>query len=204
MPSWVTFDSNTMKVSGTAPLVDQNTDYTFYVESKWTDTQTVTVLKAITIQVGNIEIVENDENDEDNENDENDDATAAATVAATVAATSAQATLSAVAGFTVVNSLISKGSPSAMWSLENQLQIITLLMQIDPFTPKDFIEYLKGISFVNGNFEFIPFRNVPYLNWPAVKLDTELDDEKLNASGIHSQSTFVNLFSTIIVFIFAF
>jgi hypothetical protein len=202
IPSWATFDSSTMKISGTAPLVDETTDYTFYVQSTWKDTLSFTVQKAFTIQVGNVKVVEdnvNDGSDETDVNDKNNEATAVGTDAAT----SAQITLAAIAGFTLVNSIISKSSTSAMWSFVNQLQMITLLMQTDSFTPEDFIDYLERISFVNGNFEFIPFRDVSYLNWPANELDTKLDDRKLNASAINSQSTFVNLFSTIIVLLIA-
>jgi hypothetical protein len=77
-------------------------------------------------------------------------------------------------------------------------------MLVDSFTPEDFIDYLKGMTFVNLNFDFVPFRDIPYVNWPVNELDVELVDTKLNASGIESISAFVNLFSTIIVLLIAF
>jgi hypothetical protein len=181
MPSWVNFDNSASKIRGTAPLFEENTDYTFYVESKWTDTLSVTVKKSITIQVKIFE----------------------ATAAGVVAAASAQGALAAGVGFTMASSLMSNNSPTAIWSLVNQLQMITLLMLTDSFTPEDFISYQEGTSFINLNFDFIPVYNVPYVNWPAVKLDTKLDDRKLNASGMNSQSTFVNLFSTIVMLLIA-
>jgi hypothetical protein len=201
-----------LKISGTAPLVDETTDYTFYVQSAWTDIRSFNVQKAITIQVVNVEVVEDeetddtDESDENNETDETDetDVSDEVTTTGTNAATSTRVTLAFIAGFTLVSSIISKSSTSAMWSFVNQLQMITLLMQVDPFTPEDFIDYLERINFVNGNFQFIPFRDVPIVNWPANVLDTKLDDAKLNASAIHSQSTFVNLYSTIFVLLIAF
>jgi hypothetical protein len=162
-------------------LIVQSTNHTFYFESKWTDTLSVTVQKAITIQVKNVE----------------------ATTAGVVAAASAQVALAAGAVFTMGSSLLSNNSPTAVWSLVNQLQMITLLMLTDSFSPEDFISYQEGTSLVNLNFDFIPVYNVPFVNWPAVKLDTKLDDVKLNASGINSQSTFVNLFSTIVMLLIA-
>jgi hypothetical protein len=170
-----------LKVSGTAPSVDQATNYTFYVKSTWTDRVSVTVQKPITIQVENVET----------------------TTAGTVAVTSTQTFLAIVVVFTLISSLISTNSISSIWAFVNQLQIITLLILIDSFTPKDLLDYLEGISFVNMNFDFIPFRDVPYVNWPTDQLDIELDDRKLNASGIHSRSTFVNLFTIIIVLLIA-
>jgi hypothetical protein len=179
MPSWATFDSIALKISGTAPLVAQTTNYTFYIKSTWTEGFLINVQKSITIQVVNLEIP--------------------ATTAGAVAVASTQAALAVGTGFTLISSSISKSSPTAVWSLINQLQMITLLMLIDTSTPEDFIDYLEGISFVNFNFDFFPSRNVPYVNWPSDELDVELDDRKLNASGLVSRSTFVNLFSTIIV-----
>jgi hypothetical protein len=179
MPSWVTFDSSTLEISGTAPLVDQTTNYTFYIKSAWTDNFLVNVQKAITIQVGKDEV----------------------TTAGKVAVRSAQATLAAGTAFTLVSSLLSKSSTAAIWALVNQQQIVNLLILIDSSTPEDFNEYLEGTSFVNFNFNFIPTAEVPYLNWPSNKMEIELDDRKLNALGINSGSTFVNLFSTIVIVI---
>jgi hypothetical protein len=152
------------------------------------------VHKAITIQVENIVVVEKEVVKEEEVEEE-------ATAAGVVAASSAQGALAAGAGFTIGSSLLSNNSPTAIWSLVNQLQMISLLMMTDSYTPQDFIYYQEGTSFVNANFDFIPVYDVPFISWPAVKLDTKLDNEKLNASGINSQSTFVNLFSTIIVLV---
>jgi hypothetical protein len=190
MPSWVTFDSSTLEISGTAPLVAQATNYTFYIKSAWTDNFPVTVQKAITIQVGNTEDTKDVEDTE-----------IPTTTAGTVAVTSAQTTLAAGSALILVSSLLSRSSPTAMWSLVNQQQMIGLLMLIDSSTPNDFNDYLEGTSFVNFNFNFIPTTEVPYLNWPANKMEIELDDRKLNALGINSGSTFVNLFSTIVIVI---
>jgi hypothetical protein len=162
--------------------VNQTTNYTFYIESKWTDTLSVTVQKPITIQVQNYE----------------------ATTAGVVAIIITQAILVAVVVFTLVSSFITSNSTYAIWTLVNQLQIITLLMLVDSFTPEDFIDYLEGISFVSFNFDFIPFKDVPYLNWLTEELDVELDDRKLNVSRIQSRSSFVNLFSIMIMFLTAF
>jgi hypothetical protein len=188
MPSWVKFDSSTLEISGITPLVAQTTNYTFYIKSTWIDsTFPVNVQKAITIQVENFEVTTAE--------------TVPATVAGTVAVTSAQTTLAAGTAFTLVSSLLSKSSAAAIWSLVNQQQIINLLMLIDSSTPEDFNEYLEGTSFVNFNFNFIPTAEVPYLNWPSNKMEIELDDRKLNALGINSASTFVNLFLTIVMVI---
>jgi hypothetical protein len=197
LPSWVTFDSSTLRISGTAPLVDQTTNYTFYIKSKWSDRYTVTVWKAITIKVETHETVVNDDNDENDENVE-------VTTAGTVASASTQANLAVVVMFTIVSSILSNSSPTAVWSFVNQFQLITLLMQVDSFTPEDFIHYIKGTSSVNLNFDFIPIKDIPYITWPIDKLDIELDDSKLNAYGIHSRSTFVNLFTIMIMFLVVF
>jgi hypothetical protein len=184
MPSWVIFDNSNSKISGTAPLVAQTTNYTFYIKSTWTDSFLINVQKSITIQVVNVEVTEVE---------------IPATVAGAVAVASTQAALAVGTSFTLVSSSLSKSSPTAVWSLINQLQMITLLMLIDSSTPEDFTDYQEGVSFVNFNFDFLPSKNVPYVNWPSDALDVELNDRKLNASGLVSRSTFVNLFSTIIV-----
>jgi hypothetical protein len=184
MPSWVIFDNSNSKISGTAPLVSQTTNYTFYIKSTWTDSFLINVQKSITIQVVNVEVTEVE---------------IPATVAGAVAVASTQAALAVGTSFTLVSSSLSKSSPTAVWSLINQLQMITLLMLIDSSTPEDFTDYQEGVSFVNFNFDFLPSKNVPYVNWPSDALDVELNDRKLNASGLVSRSTFVNLFSTIIV-----
>jgi hypothetical protein len=185
MPNWVTFDSSASKIRGTAPLVDQSTNYTFYIKSTWTENFLINVQKSITIQIENVENVE-------------------ATTAGVVAVVSTQAVVVVVVVFTLISSLISNNSTSSIWTFVNQLQMITLLMLTDSFTPADFIDYIDGISFVNFNLDFVPLKDVPYLNWPTDELDVELDDRLLNAYGIHSRSAFVNLFSIMIVFLIIF
>jgi hypothetical protein len=194
MPNWVTFDISASKITGKAPLVDQSTNYTFYVKSTWTENFLVNVQKPITIHVKNVENIENDETVENVE----------ATTAGTVAVVGTQAVVVVVVGFTLISSLISNNSTSSIWSFVNQLQMITLLMLTDSFTPQDFIDYIEGNSYVNFNLDFIPLKDIPYLNWPTDESDVKLDDMKLNAYGIHSRSAFVNLFSIMIVFIIVF
>jgi hypothetical protein len=80
MPSWVTFDSTQLKISGKAPLVNVTTNYTFYFETIWTDNFAVTVQKPVTIQVINFVPIQV-EDVEDVENVENVETTTAGTLA---------------------------------------------------------------------------------------------------------------------------
>jgi hypothetical protein len=103
---------------------------------------------------------------------------------------------------TIATSALKASSPTAMWSLFNQLQMLILLLLVnDSYVPTDVSEYIKQQGFAMLNFNFIPTTEIPYLNFPTDWMDYEQNNETLKQLGLKWRSTFNNLFSFMVTLI---
>jgi hypothetical protein len=102
------------------------------------------------------------------------------------------------ASASIATSMLKASSPSGMWSLFNQLQMLILLLLIDTFVPVDVSDYIQQQSFAMMNFNFIPTQEIPYLNYPNELMDYKQDNEIMESLGFQWRSTFNNLYSFLI------
>jgi hypothetical protein len=92
-------------------------------------------------------------------------------------------------------------SPTGMWSLLNQLQMLILLLLVNSYVPTDVSENILQQDFAMMNFNFLKIHEVPYLNYPTTWMDFAQKDEMLNKLGFKSRSTFTNLYSFVLTLI---
>jgi len=104
-------------------------------------------------------------------------------------------------GFALGMALLNGGSLTGWYLIIHLIQMILLMMLIDPFVPVSIRKYCSSQSFALANFNFIPTLSIPYLNAPAEWMHTDQVDEDLKALGMESESTFVNNFSFFVLLI---
>ena len=103
-------------------------------------------------------------------------------------------------------SSLNSSSPTSIWTLFNQLQLLLLFILINSYIPTSVKEYIESFSVFLFNFSFIPSHDIPGLGHFAEWLDTEAANEDLQRLGVDSKSAFSNtvplLFMIIIAAIF--
>ena len=88
--------------------------------------------------------------------------------------------------------LLNLSSPTAVWSLANQLQLLLSLILTGAYFPTQITDYLSGQTFASFNFDFIPVVEIPLIKIPIESLDFNHSYSNLNAIGVKSGSSFVN------------
>ena len=94
------------------------------------------------------------------------------------------------------------GSFSCLYAILHFLQILILLLLIDPFIPGSIKTYLEGQAIFLMNFNFIPLVDIPFINFPTFWIDMPQPNEILNSLDFQSGSTFVNNFSLLVTLLF--
>lgn len=87
---------------------------------------------------------------------------------------------------------LNASSPTAVWSLLNQLQLLTLLLFTGAFLPSDVVHYLSGSQFADFSFSFMPYVHVPLLHAALQWTDSEQPDDLLRQAGLESGSSLNN------------
>lgn len=77
------------------------------------------------------------------------------------------------AGITVISSIVNGNPPTGIYFILHQLQIIILLLMIDPFIPEKMESYLEGQGFALVNLNFIPSRDLPFIDVPLDWMESE-------------------------------
>lgn len=98
-------------------------------------------------------------------------------------------------------SAMNASSPTSVWSIINQLQLLILFLLIDTYIPDDVRGFIEGQDFALFNFDFIPATDIPYINIPTEWMDFEQSDVNLAMVGVKSRSTFTNMFSLLLTVI---
>ena len=186
LPTWVTLDSVEDIIRGDAPLLYQNTTYSFYVNSSWTDSPAGSSQKLIKININQTYVPPvNNQTDESK-------TTLAATSSSKAAVTSSQTSTGMGVGIALITNVMTGSPPMSVWAILQQLQMVIILVMIDSFTPEDIDYYLEGVSFALFNFDFIPIKSLPFVDVPTDWMDFAQPLEKLEIVGLESRSTLVN------------
>ena len=173
IPDWIKLNATSGKYEGTAPLVKNETVYSFILNSTWT-----TYPAGSSEQVVKFTIIP---------------------IPPTIATVSLGGA-AAGAGVSVINSVVSGNPPTGIYFILHQLQMIILFLMIDAFIPETLQTYLEGQGFALVNFNFIPSGDIPGFDLPITWMNGNQTNQVLKSLGIDSRSTFVNnasLFVTI-------
>ena len=85
-------------------------------------------------------------------------------------------------------SALSMNSPTSMFSLFNQFQLLILLPMIPDFIPMKLKNFITGLSFTLFYFDFIPTDWVPKIKEVGSWVSVPQTRKYFNEIGINSQS----------------
>lgn len=173
IPTWVTIDSNTGEFTGTTPVVDAETNYTFYLNADWSTFPSGTTQQLITLTVA----PEADDGVTDVQAD---------------LITSTQ--VASIGGIVIAAgiALLTMSPPYGVWAIMHQLQMILLILMACSEIPEPILSYMQGQSFSLVNLSTIPSIELPGIEIPVDWMDFEQPIDILAELDIQSRSTFVN------------
>ncbi|CAI2384176.1 unnamed protein product [Moneuplotes crassus] len=108
-----------------------------------------------------------------------------------------QSAVGAAAAATVVISVLNMSSPTVLWVMANQLQLLLLLVLTNSSMPTKIVEFLTTNRFASFSLDFLPLDKLPGLTLVKGSFIKEQDDSNLSEIGIESGSTFYNNFTLI-------
>ena len=184
IPNWIKFNDTDFTLTGSIPESYEDQTYSLNLISNWTEQPVGVTSQSITIEVKSLP--------------------SPVTAAAKVAVGVAQGQTAAGGVLAGINSILNGSSPTSLWAIVDQLQMVILLLLIDDYTPEDINEYLGGVGFVMFNFNFIPVTDIPYVDIPTDWMTFGDPFDKVEKLGFNSISTFVNNVSLLLSFIVIF
>lgn len=176
MPDWISLNESEGKYTGVAPWVKAETIFSFILESTWTGQYADSESQVVNVVVNS----------------------GPQSLSLQNAIASSAAMVAAGAAVGVAISMISGNRPTCLYFVLHQLQMIILLMMIDPFIPAAIKDYLKSQGFVLVTFNFIPSGDIPGIDIPVEWMDEEQTNNILESLGIESKSTFINNLSLVV------
>ncbi|CAI2364935.1 unnamed protein product [Moneuplotes crassus] len=95
----------------------------------------------------------------------------------------------------VVSSIISMSPLNGFFNMIITLQLLLLLPLIPEYFPKNIMNLLTGVSFSMFTFDFIKFKDIPFIVGLTKWVSYPQSDEYLNDIGLNSDSSVINYLS---------
>jgi hypothetical protein len=105
---------------------------------------------------------------------------------------------------TLTASILTMSSFQSVWTIFNQIQLLMLLPLTKVYISPKVVDYLVGMSFVNLDFNFIPFENIPFVDFITSNIDYDSNNGYVERIGLESKNSFVNQISLFFVFLIVF
>jgi hypothetical protein len=109
--------------------------------------------------------------------------------------------MGATAALAVGMSLASLSSPTALWAMAHQMQLLLLLLLTQKYFPDDVKAVLQGNDFMLFDLSFVHIEKIPGFNLAVESFDSEQENVYLKTIGLESSSGIVNFISVITVII---
>jgi hypothetical protein len=178
--SWITIDASTGVISGTTPNVQTKTSFLTYIDSTSSEF-TGTSQKLLTIQVSPPSV--------DTKN---------TTLVSRIATYIVLSLVIFCIVLATMNSLISGTFYLTTWKVIMQVQMIFVVLLIEPNPTEHILYFLEWLNFSLINFNFLPLAEISFLaDW----MDFEQTNESLKAMDLESRSTVLNHVSFFVVFL---
>jgi len=110
--------------------------------------------------------------------------------------------MGAAAAATVIISVLNMSSPTVLWAMANQLQLLLLLVLTNSSMPSKIVEFLTANRFASFSLDFLSLDKLPGLTLVKGSFIKKQDDSNLSEIGIESGSTFYNNFTLIFLIFF--
>ena len=170
-PSWITIESNTGLLSINSPEVDQDTNFSFYVNAGITGVSQK-IQKLIKLVVMNW--------------------TTWGSLTAKVLSITVISIVAVVFITSSISSVINLLSGSSIWSLINQAQLFFLLLLTRAYIPDDVKLVITGLKFALNPPSYFSFNSIAAYSSALSKFDFELSNNSLSYVGVSSDSSVYN------------
>ena len=207
-PSFVLIDSTSGTLTVSAPSVDSDTEYNFYVTSTVSGVSSP-VQKLVKLTVTNCSV----------QNCQKCSTSTVWTVwiygytlssgawtaqnnVSTTSEVLTKTTVSVVGasfGIVTIMSLINSASMVSLWSMIHQVQLFFLLLLTRAYIPIDIVNIIIGVKFALNFPSLISFQNLGFYNSAVGEFKFELSYQILGLLNIQSDSSVFNISPTIII-----
>ncbi|CAI2381249.1 unnamed protein product [Moneuplotes crassus] len=99
------------------------------------------------------------------------------------------------------SSVLSLSSINSIFSIMNSMQLATLLPLIPEYFSPKVLDFLSGMGFTMLSFDFIKFKDLPFVEDLTNWVSYPQSDEYLNSLGMRSGSSVVNYLSLMVILI---
>ena len=171
-PSWIAIDANTGLLTINSPEVDQNTNYSFYVNAVTTGVSQQ-IQKLIKLTVTNW--------------------TTWGSQTAKVLSITVMSIVAIVFITSTISSILNSQSSWSVWLLINQVQIFFLLLLTRAYIPDDVKLVITGLKFALNPTSYFSFNSITAYNSALNNFDFELNNNSLSYVGVNSDSSVYNL-----------
>ena len=171
VPSWVAVNANTGLLNITSPEVEQDTNYSFYVNAMITSL-TLQKQKLIKLTV-------------------KDWSTWGSQTAKTLRIT-VQSIFWIIIVVSVIMNMLNVSSGSSIWSMINQAQLFFLLLLTRAYIPDDVKLVITGLKFALNPFFYFSLNTMSAYNSAINNFNFELSNYSLSYVGVNSDSSVYN------------
>lgn len=95
----------------------------------------------------------------------------------------------------IITSLVSLSSPSGLWIVFNQFQLILLIPLIATNAPDDVVQSIVGFKFASFSMSFLPLKYFRLMFALQDRLEFEHPNSYLELIELQSTSTFYNFYT---------
>ena len=103
---------------------------------------------------------------------------------------------------TALSSSLNGSSPSAIWSIVNQLQLFFLILMTRAFIPMDIKVIIEGSESALNIYDYIPFKDLGLYSSFVKNFEFELPNSAFDSLDIQYDSTIVNIYSFLVSIVF--
>ena len=171
IPSWIAINSNTGLLTIVSPEVDQDTNYSFYVNAAITGVsqQTKKLIK-LTVK----------------------DWSTWGSQSAKALSITVQSLVTVTVIISMASTILNATSGSSIWSLINQVQLFFLLLLTRAYIPDDVKLVITGLEFTLNLSGYFPFSLIPSYNSALDNFNFVLSNNSLSYVGLNSDSSVYN------------
>ena len=183
VPSWISIDANTGLLSLNSPEVEQNANYSFYVDAVITGVSKK-IQRIIKLTV-------------------TDWSTWGSQTAKALSIT-VQSIVWVIITISVFASILNMTSLSSIWSLINQVQLFFLLLLTRAYIPDDVKLIIVGLKFLLNLPLYFSFNRISVFNYIFDNFNFELSNYSLSYVEVNSDSSISNTASLFIMMLIVF
>ena len=213
VPNWISVDNANSKLIVSTPSVAQVTSYSFTLKVVTSEKPLIPVYRNVFVQISwfasNWKYWESNSSSRCNQcnsgyqvysNQKTWELSSVDNMASAMLKTTISLLCIAV-GIVILTSIINQVSPSGLWIMINGYQALMLLLLTGAYFPKTLTDYLSGLNFTLFSFNFVPVLNPSYGKEAKSWIDYDVDNDYLETIGLNSDSTLINNFNTLLIFI---